>query len=55
MPTKKVKDGLYTNIRKKQERIKKGSGEEMNKKDSKNAPTDEQFKQAAKTAKKRST
>ena len=54
MATKKVKDGLYTNIHKKQERIKAGSGEKMNNKGSKNAPTAKQFKRAAKTAKKRS-
>ena len=45
------KAGLYANILAKQERIKAGSGEKMNKVGSKNAPTDKDFKQAAKTAK----
>ena len=54
MAAKKVKDGLYNNIRKKQERIKAGSGEKIRKKGSKGAPTAKQFKRAAKTAKKRS-
>ncbi len=44
------KAGLYANILAKQERIKAGSGEKMNKVGSKNAPTDKDFKQAAKTA-----
>ena len=45
------KAGLYANILAKQERIKAGSGEKMNKVGSKDAPTDKDFKQAAKTAK----
>ena len=47
-----MKTGLYSNINAKQARIKAGSGEKMNKVGSKNAPTAEAFKQAAKTAKK---
>lgn len=47
-----AKNGLYANIHAKQERIKHGSGEKMNKVSSKNAPTAEDFKQSAKTAKK---
>jgi len=45
------KPGLYANIRAKQLRIKKGSGETMRKPGSKGAPTAKNFKQAAKTAK----
>jgi hypothetical protein len=45
------KAGLYANILAKQERIKAGSGEKMNKVGSKNAPTDKDFKESAKTAK----
>jgi hypothetical protein len=45
------KAGLYANILAKQERIKAGSGEKMNKVGSKDAPTEKDFKQAAKTAK----
>jgi hypothetical protein len=43
--------GLYANINAKQERIKAGSGEKMNKVGSKAAPSAADFKQAAKTAK----
>jgi hypothetical protein len=43
---------LYENIHKKRKRIKEGSGEKMRKVGSKGAPTKEQFKRAAKTAKK---
>jgi hypothetical protein len=46
-----MKNGLYANVHRKQERIKNGSGEHMNKVGSKNAPTAEDFKQSAKTAK----
>jgi hypothetical protein len=46
-----MKPGLYANINAKQERIKAGSGEKMNKVGSKAAPSDADFKQAAKTAK----
>jgi hypothetical protein len=48
-----VKPGLYANIHAKQARIKAGSGEKMNKVGSKGAPTDKDFKDSAKTAKKR--
>jgi len=46
-----MKNGLYANIHAKQARIAAGSGEKMNKVGSKNAPTAEDFKQSAKTAK----
>ena len=49
---KHSKPGLYANINAKQERIKAGSGEKMNKVGSKAAPSAKDFKQAAKTAKK---
>ena len=45
-----MKSGLYANIHAKQERIKAGSGEKMNKVGSKAAPSAADFKQAAKTA-----
>ena len=48
-----AKRGLYANIHAKRKRIKAGSGEKMRKKGAKGAPTDENFKRAAKTAKKR--
>ena len=48
-----AKQGLYYNIHQKQERIKHGSGEHMNKVGSKNAPTAKDFKESAKTAKPR--
>jgi hypothetical protein len=48
-----MKQGLYSNINAKQKRIKAGSGENMNKPGSKNAPTAKDFKQSAKTAKKK--
>ena len=47
--------GLYKNIAKKKARIKAGSGEKMRRKGEKGAPSDEDFKKAAKTAKKRKT
>ena len=50
MPKKR---GLYANIQAKRKRIAAGSGEKMRKPGSKGAPTAEQFKAAAKTAKKR--
>lgn len=43
--------GLYANIHAKQERIKHGSGEHMRKPGSKGAPTEQAFKESAKTAK----
>jgi hypothetical protein len=48
-----MKQGLYSNILAKKERIKSGSGEKMRKVGSKGAPTAKDFKQAAKTAKKK--
>ena len=48
-----MKQGLYANIHVKQERIKAGSKEKMRKVGSKGAPTAKDFKQAAKTAKKK--
>jgi hypothetical protein len=48
-----MKPGLYANIHAKRKRIKKGSKEKMRKVGSKGAPTAKQFKQAAKTAKKK--
>jgi hypothetical protein len=47
-----TKPNLYSNIRAKQARIAAGSKEKMNKVGSKAAPTDADFKIAAKTAKK---
>ena len=48
-----MKQGLYANINAKQKRIAAGSGEKMRKVGSKGAPTKADFKQAAKTAKKK--
>ena len=48
-----MKQGLYANIHAKRKRIKAGSKEKMRKVGSKGAPTAKQFKQAAKTAKKK--
>jgi hypothetical protein len=48
-----MKAGLYANINAKQERIKAGSKETMRKPGTKGAPTAKDFKQAAKTAKKK--
>jgi hypothetical protein len=45
-------DGLYKNIADKKKRIAAGSGEKMNKVGSKKAPSAQDFKDAAKTAKK---
>tara|TARA_R110000765_G_scaffold225087_1_gene329030 strand:+ start:86 stop:229 length:144 start_codon:yes stop_codon:yes gene_type:complete len=44
--------GLYANIHAKRKRIAAGSGEKMRKVGSKGAPTDKNFKQAAKKRKK---
>lgn len=44
--------GLYANIHAKRERIKKGSKEKMREPGTKGAPKAENFKEAAKTAKK---
>ena len=43
---------LYDNIHKKRKRIAAGSGEKMRKKGAKGAPTEKNFRDAAKTAKK---
>tara|TARA_Y100000361_G_scaffold137482_1_gene138939 strand:+ start:90 stop:239 length:150 start_codon:yes stop_codon:yes gene_type:complete len=48
-----AKPGLYANIHAKRRRIAAGSGEKMRKVGSKGAPTAKQFKQAAKTRKKK--
>lgn len=48
-----AKKGLYANIHAKRNRIKEGSGEKMRKVGSKGAPSKKDFKDAAKTAKKR--
>ena len=46
-----MKPGLYANIHKKRERIRKGSGERMRKPGSKGAPTANAFRKSKKTAK----
>ena len=48
-----MKQGLYVNIAAKKARIKAGSGEKMRKVGAKGAPSAKDFKDAAKTAKKR--
>lgn len=48
-----MKQGLYANINAKRKRIAEGSGEKMRKVGSKGAPTAKDFKDAAKTAKKK--
>ena len=48
-----MKQGLYANIAAKKARIKAGSGEKMRKVGTKGAPSAKDFKDAAKTAKKR--
>ena len=48
-----TKPGLYANIAAKKARIKAGSGEKMRKVGSKGAPSAKDFKDAAKTAKKK--
>lgn len=47
----KKEGGLYENIHAKQQRIAEGSGEKMRKPGSPGAPTEQAFKEAAKTAK----
>lgn len=47
-----MSDGLYKNIHDKRARIKAGSGEKMKKAGSKGAPSAEDFKESAKTARK---
>jgi hypothetical protein len=46
-----MKHGLYAAIHAKRKRIAAGSGEKMNKVGSKDAPTAQDFKESAKTAK----
>lgn len=46
-----MKNGLYANIHAKRERIAAGSGEKMKKAGAKGAPSAQDFKDAAKTAK----
>ena len=48
-----TKPGLYANIAAKRNRIKAGSGEKMRKVGAKGAPSAQDFKDAAKTAKKK--
>ena len=48
-----TKPGLYANIAAKKARIRAGSGEKMRKVGSKGAPSAKDFKDAAKTAKKK--
>lgn len=48
-----TKPGLYANIAAKRRRIKAGSGEKMRKPGSKGAPSAQDFRDAAKTAKKK--
>jgi hypothetical protein len=48
-----MKPGLYANINAKKKRIAAGSGEKMRKVGSKGAPSAQDFKESAKTAKKR--
>ena len=49
MPSKN--NGLYANINAKKQRITEGSGEKMRKIGGKGAPTKQDFKESAKTAK----
>ena len=49
---KSMGGGLYENIKKKKDRIAAGSGEKIRKVGAKGAPTAQNFKDAAKTAKK---
>ncbi len=48
-----TKSGLYENINAKKKRIAEGSGEKMRKPGAKGAPTNDAFKDSAKTAKKK--
>jgi hypothetical protein len=48
-----MKQGLYSNIAAKRKRIAEGSGEKMRKVGAKGAPSAKDFKDAAKTAKKK--
>jgi hypothetical protein len=51
--TMATKPGLYSNIAAKRDRIAAGSGEKMRKPGSKGAPSAKDFKESAKTAKKK--
>ena len=46
-----MRRGLYENIHRKRERIRKGSGERMRKPGSKGAPTEKAFRKSKRTAK----
>jgi hypothetical protein len=48
-----MKKGLYANIHAKRKRIASGSGEKMRTPGSKGAPTAKNFRESAKTAKKK--
>lgn len=48
-----MKQGLYSNINAKKKRIAAGSGEKMNKPETKAAPSKQDFIDSAKTAKKK--
>ena len=48
-----MKNGLYKNINAKRDRIAAGSGEKMRKPGAKGAPSAKDFKDSAKTAKKK--
>ena len=48
-----MKAGLYANIHAKRKRIAEGSGEKMRKPGTKGAPSKADFKEAAKTAKRK--
>ena len=48
-----MKPGLYANINAKKARIAAGSGEKMRKPETPGAPTAKDFKESAKTAKKK--
>ena len=50
---RKLKQGLYANIHAKQERIANGSGERMRKPGAKGAPSEKDFRESAKTARKK--
>jgi hypothetical protein len=49
---RKLKRGLYANIHAKRDRIAAGSGEKMRKPGAAGAPSDKDFRDSAKTAKK---
>jgi len=54
-PMKKPKKGLYDHIHDKRARIAAGSGERMRKKGEEGAPTEKNFRDAARTANKPNT